>query len=736
MNLRYILVILGLHFVGPLWATHIVGGGFSYSHISGDDYKFRLQIYFDDINGNPGAIDQIATCFIFAKGGLNPEATIEMPLTEFSDFVPYTNPPCANTSGVRTKILIYETNVTLSQQVYDNPNGYYIIWERCCRNGVITNINEPGATGQVFFMEFPPVVIGSQPFMNNSPVFKPIKADYPCLGEQFSLAFGAEDSDGDSLIYSLVVPLKGNTTNQDPINPPPSPEPYSLVQWSPGFGLNNSIPGTPPLRVNPKTGILTCTPTLSGLFVFSVKCEEYRNNRKIGEVRREMQMLVKECVPNTPPIITIRNPLTGLALAENDTFFFDVTNKRVCNFVTAKDAQLDQSIRFQVKTLASNVPGTLIRDTTVFFQSGVDSLVIPFCLEPCLQTPQDVAWKVQFFASDNGCSFSKSDSLTLFIVARIRLDSIKKPQIVSLLSLTDTFLIEQTEVLSLPFRAFQSQDAILSVRSTLEDSSGAAIPLQSNGILLPSGNGIGLVNTRFLWPEICFVPEKQPLKLIIIVDGDYCLQRTSDTLIRYLRIAQKGLEVGVQAGNPIGPFLEMRVGEEIKIPVIGTVTDNRLVQLASAGTLKSLPKFSFPESSGNGLTRSEFQFGTDCSTPAGLYRVQFNATSQYCNVNYIDSLAYSIQVIPDIDTLGIIPNLLTSNGDGKNDYLSLEKILPFDNCFFNFDFVEIYNRWGKPVFNSSNRNFKWQPEADKDGIYFYALHFKEKSFTSWLAVVR
>ncbi|HRH34627.1 MAG TPA: gliding motility-associated C-terminal domain-containing protein, partial [Catalimonadaceae bacterium] len=99
-------------------------------------------------------------------------------------------------------------------------------------------------------------------------------------------------------------------------------------------------------------------------------------------------------------------------------------------------------------------------------------------------------------------------------------------------------------------------------------------------------------------------------------------------------------------------------------------------------------------------------------------------------------LAYSIRVIPDVDTLGVIPNLLTSNGDGKNDFLSLEKILPFDNCFFNFDFVEIYNRWGKPVFNSSNRNFKWQPEADKDGIYFYALHFKEKSFTSWLAVVR
>lgn len=736
MKYRLLISLFTLFVCFSAEATHLVGGGFSYSHLSGDQYRMRLTIFFDDVNGSPQAMDQSFDCYIFDKESNQLMSTLFMPLVQSNQFVPYTNPPCASTSGVRTRILIYENDFSMSPDEYNNDKGYYVVWERCCRNASVTNIFQPGDAGQTFFMELPSVIHNGLPFLNNSPFFKPIRADYPCVGEPFALQFGAVDPDGDSLHYSLTVPLNGNSTSQVPTNIPPTPGPYSAINWLPGYGVNNAIPGSPPLQVNSQTGLLTCRPSTSGLFVFSVKCEEFRLGRKIGEIRREMQMLVKACVPNTPPKFTLRNPLTGLALGENDTLFFDVKNERVCSYVTARDAQLDQKIRFQVKTLEANVPNSLIRDTTVTFQSGVDSLVIPFCISPCLVTPENQVWKVKFFASDNGCSFSKSDSLTLYIVARFNPDSVKKPTVFTVSPVLDTTSVIQTDFLEIPIRANQTQNANLMVRSSLADADGVQIVADINGIILPSGSGKGLVDTHFYWPEICLIPEKQPIKLTVIVDANYCIQTVSDTLVIFLRILPKELTVGISAGLPVGPQISLKVSKSIEIPIQGTVTDSRLVSLSSFGSLKNLPKFRFPNASGNGKANSAFSFSTDCSTPGGLYSVLFKANSQFCGVNYSDSLAYTIRVIPDLDSLGNIPNLLTANNDDKNDGLSLDKILPQNNCIYTFDFVEIYNRWGNKVFYSIDRNFEWKPGAGQEGVYFYSLHFKERTFSSWLAVVR
>jgi hypothetical protein len=61
--------------------------------------------------------------------------------------------------------------------------------------------------------------------------------------------------------------------------------------------------GLPDLRISNK-GFLTVTPTNQGLYVFAVKCEEYRNGEKIGEVIRDFQMLVLDVCPVAdPPLI-------------------------------------------------------------------------------------------------------------------------------------------------------------------------------------------------------------------------------------------------------------------------------------------------------------------------------------------------------------------------------------------------------------------------------------------------
>src|SRR6185369_12654890 len=147
----------------------------------------------------------------------------------------------------------------------------------------------------------------------------------------------------DSIVYSLTTPL--NTTQ--PISyPPPSPGPYPLVQWRPGYSLSNIIGGSPDLKISPN-GLLTCTPVNQGLFVFAVKVEEFRNGQKIGETRRDFQMLViGSCQPDQPPQIT------GKKLS--DASFNYVDNMAVSFSNTVADG--DRCIVVQVSDPDSNDP--------------------------------------------------------------------------------------------------------------------------------------------------------------------------------------------------------------------------------------------------------------------------------------------------------------------------------------------------------------------------------------------
>ncbi len=179
------------------------------------------------------------------------------------------------------------------------------MWERCCRNYAITNIIsrqpeagaiiDPNAAGQTFYLEFPPVVKNGKPFINSTPHLFPPLSDYACPRKVYYADFAGTDVDGDSLAYSLVTPLNTHTAQPVPADGP-SPAPYPEVRWQTGFSFNNIMMGAPDLKIS-KSGFLTVTPTVQGLFVFAVKCEEFRNKVKISEVRRDFQLLVVESCP-------------------------------------------------------------------------------------------------------------------------------------------------------------------------------------------------------------------------------------------------------------------------------------------------------------------------------------------------------------------------------------------------------------------------------------------------------
>jgi gliding motility-associated-like protein len=66
-----------------------------------------------------------------------------------------------------------------------------------------------------------------------------------------------------------------------------------------------------------------------------------------------------------------------------------------------------------------------------------------------------------------------------------------------------------------------------------------------------------------------------------------------------------------------------------------------------------------------------------------------------------------------------LPNVFTPNGDGVNDFFEIEGIEDFPNST-----VQVFNRWGKKIFESENYNNSdnaWTGENSAAGVYYYVL---------------
>jgi len=96
----------------------------------------------------------------------------------------------------------------------------------------------------------------------------------------------------------------------------------------------------------------------------------------------------------------------------------------------------------------------------------------------------------------------------------------------------------------------------------------------------------------------------------------------------------------------------------------------------------------------------------------------------------VDGCDYVHQVNVSADECPAIPNIITPNGDGKNDTFILKGI--------NTDAidVEIFNRWGKSIYKSKGYKNDWAPA--NDGIYYYHIrsHQTQKDYKGWLEVLK
>lgn len=302
-HLKYLFIsFFCLLFWGRLSATHIVGGEIFYDYLGSNNYKVTLKIYRDCFNGL-APFDNPAFLTVYGASN-NVIMTRTLSLLSVTNVPPSINNPCIQTpNSVCVEEGVYEDVINLPPLA----GGYYLVYQRCCRNNTILNLINPNAVGATYWEHIP----GPEKAVNNSsPRFKKFPPIFICNGIPINFDHSATDADGDQLVYSLCDPFNGlddccpsigTLTPQGCANPPPScptvntPPPYMGVPFLPPYTGAFPMSSSPVINVNATTGYLSGTPDINGQWVVGVCVQEWRAGVLIGTHHRDFQFNVVTC---------------------------------------------------------------------------------------------------------------------------------------------------------------------------------------------------------------------------------------------------------------------------------------------------------------------------------------------------------------------------------------------------------------------------------------------------------
>lgn len=341
-NIARILCAVGVFFAAlPTQASHIVGGQIEMRavHDKSGHFSVAVTYYFDEDQTFLPLSDGPLSIYRKRDNQYMGYVQVYNQNIENRPLLPFANQPCGNQRPLRISVVRYTGDLQLNPSDYTDPQGYYITYQICCRNGGISNIQNPVNAGYVFYLEFPPLLKAGKPFVNSSPIFDPIDSEYICVNDPFTFDFDAKDPDGDELRYQLVTPLQGF---QEFGNQQILPGPYPPVRWAAGYSSAQSIPGNPSLQIDPLSGQLSVTADRLGLYIFTVQVDEYRRGERIGSVRRDYQFMVIDCPPSIPPDPTITvdgTPAASLTICEGRSLLLEATVNNGWNYQWKKDGR-------------------------------------------------------------------------------------------------------------------------------------------------------------------------------------------------------------------------------------------------------------------------------------------------------------------------------------------------------------------------------------------------------------
>ena len=416
------LLVLLFIFTPKLKATHLAGGDISYTHIDGDTFQIKMNLYWDcggsagapfvglptntntnNVNRQPptgfGAARHNGTRITSSCGGsVTPTWILSNPGgTEISqlcaDSITYSE--CGTLGGTLPGLELYTYIDTV---VLSSCSNWTVSFVSFARN---TSVNVSGSSGATMYMDASiNTVVDST---NSTPIFSADPAPYYCQGQQASYDFQITDPDGDSL-HAILESAKqitgggaGSITTMSYLSP------YSSAQ-----PIANST-------FNAATGVLTFTPatggTNAGNFIVVIEVKDYDASGNVkSTVRRDFQVVTRDCGSNLVPKIKagvnggisnvqggIRTDTLYVEVIEGDSLDFDL------KFYDPGDS-IYLSANNALKLSGSNFVTSTARDSavgTISWRAGAAS--------PTART-------VTITAEDDNCAISGINSKTVKIL--------------------------------------------------------------------------------------------------------------------------------------------------------------------------------------------------------------------------------------------------------------------------------------------------------------------------------
>ncbi|NJK83845.1 MAG: hypothetical protein HC912_08570 [Saprospiraceae bacterium] len=267
-----------------------MGGDIGYRCLGNNRYEITLNVYRDCFYGADDApFDNPAMMGVF-----NPRTRAL--IQQFS--IPFTQDDTLR--GIfQDRCLLVPQDVCVHTSTYRdtitlmfNPDGYQIVYQRCCRNQTIANIINPLETGATYDIT---ITAAALRVCNSSPRFKEWPPIFVCVDNPIFYDHGAIDENQDELVYSLCTPFTGGSLGEPRPLTPAAP-PYDTLRWvDPVYDLNNVLGEGRALRIDPRRGFLFARPGIQGQFVVGVCVDEYRGGELLSRTRRDFQYNIGMC---------------------------------------------------------------------------------------------------------------------------------------------------------------------------------------------------------------------------------------------------------------------------------------------------------------------------------------------------------------------------------------------------------------------------------------------------------
>lgn len=287
-------ILLYIFLLGSVFsalATHLRAANITATQLSGKKYRIQLLVYTDDnsvVDGGGGVDASEAKIKIgsFFKNELINEE--EFTLSRSGGAIDIGNGTFKN---------VYEKD-------YEFPNasgGYLISYRGVNRNNGIVNIQDPSDQQALFVETF--ISLSSSIVNKTTPQLLIDPIDVGAVNQPYTYNSGAFDSDGDSLAFKLVTAKNSRGVDVTSYRFPDHP----------AFGSSK-------LSINPVSGTITWdSPREPGIYNIAFLVEEWRNNRRLSYVVRDMQIIIEDSDNEAPVILLPKDTCVAANVLFQDT---------------------------------------------------------------------------------------------------------------------------------------------------------------------------------------------------------------------------------------------------------------------------------------------------------------------------------------------------------------------------------------------------------------------------------